>query len=150
MNKTNYKNTFLKIHPSAVTVERIFDMAEKKQIKFCKKSILALIVIVSIFLATCICANAATDGALTDGVKSLLTGKTADAVEYVGKHESSYIDVEGNNVEKIVFETPDGQPGGEYVIYKSNSSPEFDQQVSYFLRTVDDSGNKILEIVVEQ
>lgn len=109
MNRNDYKNTFSKIHPSAGTVERIFDMTEQKQIKFCHKGIIAVIVIISIFLATCICANAATDGALANGVKTLLSGQASDTyveIPLTAKlvEKETYIDENGNKVGKFVFE----------------------------------------------
>lgn len=134
MNRNEYKNTFSKIHPSAVTVERIFDMTEKKQIKFCQKGIIALIVIVSIFLATCICANAATDGALTNGVKTLLSGQTSNTDEKISAEiklveKEMYTDENGNKVGKFVFEATgefDADEAYNFDISESLSS-DFDE-----------------------
>ncbi|MCH5169828.1 MAG: hypothetical protein J1F24_00940 [Oscillospiraceae bacterium] len=134
MNRNEYKNTFSKIHPSAVTVERIFDMTEKKQIKFCQKGIIALIVIVSIFLATCICANAATDGALTNGVKTLLSGQTSNTDEKISAEiklveKEMYTDENGNKVGKFVFEATgefDAEEANNFDISESLSS-DFDE-----------------------
>lgn len=131
MNRNEYKNTFSKIHPSAVTVERIFDMTEKKQIKFCQKGIIALIVIVSIFLATCICANAATDGALANGVKTLLNGQASNTDEKISAEiklveKETYVDENGNKVGKFVFETTGGQEIEEYEISRVVSSGFFE------------------------
>lgn len=152
MNETYYKNTFSKLHPSDVTVERIFDMSEKKQIRFCKKGIIALIVILSIFLATCICADAATDGALRKEVKNILNGEgkiNPAEYDYVAKRESN-IDENGNTTTKVVIEDLGGNSIGEYRITRSNSSEnmEADTKIGFLLQFVDDNGcEKIYEIV---
>lgn len=115
MNKTDYKKTFSKLHPSASTLERIFEMSERKQGKIYKRGLIAVIAVISIFIASCICANAATDGALASGAKMILNGEDVNIVEYVKNYES-YIDENGRKVEKISFETPDGLTSGSVIV----------------------------------
>lgn len=136
MNKKYYTDTFSKLHPSNETVERIFDMAEKKKVKFCRKTVLAIIAVLSIFVATCICANAATDGKLKEEVKNIINSKTVTETEaeakpdydHIAKRET-IIDENGNKAEKLVIKTLDGKTVGECVLTSSYKSENWDDDM---------------------
>lgn len=163
MNKDYYKSTFSKLHPSDLTVERIFDMSEKKPIRFCKKSIIALAVILSIFLATCICADAATDGALRKEMKTILNGEEktksaefeektkSDEYDHIAKYES-LTDENGNKVTKMVIEDLDGNPVEECIFTKSVSSENWNDEVNtvfYLKEVVNNDTEKSYDIVIK-
>lgn len=140
MNKKYYTDTFSKLHPSDETVERIFDMAEKKKVRICRKTVLAIIAVLSIFVATCICANAATDGKLKEEVKNIINSKavTETEVETETKAEPDYdhiakretiIDENGNKAEKLVIKTLDGKTVGECVLTSSYKSENWNDDM---------------------
>lgn len=150
MNKNYYKSTFSKVHPSGETVERIFDMAEKK-VGICRKTVAAIIAVLSIFVATCICANAATDGKLKEEVKNIINSKTETKLDYdyVAKRET-HIDENGNKVVETVLETPDGTPVGGFTVTSVNSPENMseDTRTEFHLKLVNDSGEcKTFDIV---
>lgn len=153
MNKKYYTDTFSKLHPSDETVERIFDMAEKKKVKFCRKTVLAIIVVLSIFVATCICANAATDGKLKEEVKNIINSKTETEIkldyDYVAKRET-HIDENGNKIKKLDIYAPDGTKiaGGTITSVKSSENMPEDTKTEFYLKLVDDNGEvKTFDIV---
>lgn len=153
MNKKYYTDTFSKLHPSDETVERIFDMAEKKKVKFCRKTVLAIIVVLSIFVATCICANAATDGKLKEEVKNIINSKTETEIkldyDYVAKRET-HIDENGNKIKELDIYDPDGTKiaGGTITSVKSSENMPEDTKTEFYLKLVDDNGEvKIFDIV---
>ncbi len=65
MNK-KYKSAFSHICPSEKSVERIFDMTEKKKIKL--RPLLVAAAIVALLAVSVVSANAATDGAVVEDV----------------------------------------------------------------------------------
>lgn len=146
MNKNYYKDTFSKLHPSDETVERIFDMAEKKKVRICRKTVLAIIAVLCIFVATCICANAATDGKLKEEVKNIINSKTETETkldyDYVAKREA-HIDENGNKVVKTVVETPDGTPVCGFTATSVNSSENMseDTRTEFHMKLVDVDDN---------
>lgn len=152
MNKKYYTDTFSKLHPSNETVERIFDMAEKKKVRICRKTVLAIIVVLSIFVATCICANAATDGKLKEEVKNIINSKTETKLDYdyVAKRET-HIDENGNKVVKTDIEAPDGTTVAGFTATSVNSSGNMseDTRTEFYLKiVVDDNGEvKTFDIV---
>lgn len=146
MNKTDYINTFSKLHPSASTLERIFDMSERKQGKIYKRGLIAVIAVISIFIASCICANAATDGALASGAKMILNGEDVNLVDYVKNYES-YIDENGNKVEKTSFETPDGLIGGYVIVSVDENAENSDNEIAYTFKTSDI--DKEMQFIIE-
>lgn len=102
----NYKRTFSQIRPSDETIERIFEMSEKKNKKFRFKGlIIALACIIALSCGT-LTANAATDGALFEGIQLMVDGKDVDLADYIKNHKS-YTDEDGNEVEEFEFEVPD-------------------------------------------
>lgn len=144
MNKTNYKNTFSKIHPSDETVERILDMTNKKQTISFKKAFAVVLVIALIICSVGIMADATTDGAVTEKISEvadkvsekfhvLVNGKEAENFEIVTETDEDgrthykanidlpegYASVEGINNEplnKIEFELESsGSDGEDYV-----------------------------------
>lgn len=146
MNKTDYKNTFSKLHPSASTLERIFEMSERKQGKFDKRGLIAVIAVVSILVASCICANAATDGALASGAKMILNGEDVNIVEYVKNYES-YIDENGNKVEKTSFETPDGLRRGSVIVSVDENAENSDNEIVFTFEASDI--DKEMQFIIE-
>lgn len=151
MNKKYYTDTFSKLHPSDETVERIFDMAEKKKVRICRKTVLAIIVVLSIFVATCICANAATDGKLKEEVKNIINSKTETKLDYdyVAKRET-HIDENGNKIKELDIYAPDGTKiaGGTITSVKSSDNMPEDTKTEFYLKLVDDNGEvKIFDIV---
>lgn len=152
MNKKYYTDTFSKLHPSDETVERIFNMAEKKKVRICRKTVLAIIAVLCIFVATCICANAATDGKLKEEVKNIINSKTETKLDYdyVAKRET-HIDENGNKVVKTDIEAPDGTPVAGFTATSVNSSGNMseDTRTEFYLKiVVDDNGEvKTFDIV---
>lgn len=151
MNKKYYTDTFSKLHPSDETVERIFDMAEKKKVRFCRKTVLAIIAVLSIFVATCICANAATDGKLKEEVKNIINSKTEEKLnyDYVAKRET-HIDENGNKIKELDIYAPDGTKiaGGTITSVKSSVNMPEDTKTEFYLKLVDDNGEvKTFDIV---
>lgn len=90
MNKTKYKEVFSKVHPSDETIERIFDMTNKKNYK----SIRTLAIVMALIAVLCsfgIVAYASTDGEIKETISNavetvkkeitvLVNGETATAV----------------------------------------------------------------------
>lgn len=104
MNK-KYIAVFSSIYPSDECIERIIDMTNNKSRKFFYKPIIVFAVIISLLLIGGIVANAATDGRVAEGAKTVfdkiicipvnvtVDGKTVDENEYItetydknGKH----------------------------------------------------------------
>lgn len=90
MNKTKYKESFSKVHPSNETIERIFEMTNKKY----NKSIRTLAIVMALIAVLCsfgIVAYASTEGEIKETVSNavetikkeisvLVNGETATAV----------------------------------------------------------------------
>ncbi len=90
MNKTKYKESFSKVHPSNETIERIFEMTNKKY----NKSIRTLAIVMALITVLCsfgIVGYASTDGEIKETVSNavetikkeisvLVNGETATAV----------------------------------------------------------------------
>lgn len=90
MNKTKYKEVFSKVHPSDETIERIFEMTNKKY----NKSIRTLAIVMALIAVLCsfgIVGYASTDGEIKETVSNavetikkeisvLVNGETATAV----------------------------------------------------------------------
>lgn len=100
-----YKKTFSQIHPSDKTLERIYAMSEKKnkRIKF-KGLLIAAACITALFCGT-VTANAATDGALFEGINLIINGENVDIKEYIRDYKSYKI---GNGTAtEIEIKVPD-------------------------------------------
>ena len=69
MNKTKYKEAFSKVHPSDETIERIFEMTNKKY----NKSIRTLAIVMALIAVLCsfgIVAYASTDGEIKETISN--------------------------------------------------------------------------------
>ncbi len=108
MNKTKYKEVFSKVHPSDETIERIFDMTNKKY-----KSIRTLAIIMALIAVLCsfgIVAYASTDGEIKETI--------SNAVETVKKEitvlvngESAIAVLTGSNDDTATYRVEDIDEG---------------------------------------
>ena len=71
MNKKQYTDTFSNIHPSDETIERIMTMTNKKNFTGFRKTLIALVAVISILCSIGLVANAATDGAVAETVSEV-------------------------------------------------------------------------------
>lgn len=71
MNKSKYTATFSNIHPSDETIERIMSMTNKKIFTGFRKTLVALVAVISILCSIGLVANAATDGAVAETVSEV-------------------------------------------------------------------------------
>lgn len=90
MNKTKYKEVFSKVHPSDETIERIFEMTNKKYNKSIKTLAIAM-ALIAVLCSFGIVAYASTDGEIKETISNavetvkkeitvLVNGETATAV----------------------------------------------------------------------
>lgn len=102
----HYKRTFSQIRPSDETIERIFEMSEKKnkRIKF-KGLLVAVACLAALFCGT-LTANAATDGALFEGINLIVNGENVNLVDYIKSHDK-YVTEDGTVMETFEFEVDD-------------------------------------------
>lgn len=102
----HYKRTFSQIRPSDETIERIFEMSEKKnkRIKF-KGLLVAVACLAALFCGT-LTANAATDGALFEGINLIVNGENVNLVDYIKSHDK-YVTEDGTVMETFEFEADD-------------------------------------------
>lgn len=103
MNKNNYKETFSQIRPSEQTVERIFEMSEKKNRKIKYKGLIIALACLMALLCGTLTANAATDGALFEGINLIVNGEDVNIVDYIKSHDK-YVTDDGTVVETYEFE----------------------------------------------
>lgn len=104
----DYKRTFSQIRPSEETIERILEMNKTKpKRKHWKGLLVAAICLISL-LCGALSVNAATDGALFDGVRLLIDGEDVNLFAYLKEHRS-YVQEDGTEVDEYVFEVKDGQ-----------------------------------------
>lgn len=107
MNSDNYKRAFSDIRPSDERLERIFDMTEKsRRAKGIKKGLIVVIAVLSVLMCGALTANAATDGALFEGVKLVINGEEASVSDYLKTH-NSYTTDDGMVVDEYTFDLPD-------------------------------------------
>ncbi|MCM1285083.1 MAG: hypothetical protein NC213_04680 [Acetobacter sp.] len=107
MNSDNYKKAFSNIRPSDKRLERIFDMTEKKKrARGFKKGLIVVIAVMSVLMCGALTANAATDGALFEGVKLVINGEEANISDYLKNH-NSYKNDDGDVVDQYTFDLPD-------------------------------------------
>lgn len=99
MLRDNYKKAFSQINPSGETIERIFEMTEKKRSKRIPKGLIIAIALIAILLCGTLTANAATDGALFEGIGYIINGGKIEFGEYVVNHKY-YVDENGNGVDE--------------------------------------------------
>lgn len=106
MADNNYKRTFSKIRPSDETIERIFEMSEKKNKRIKFKGLLVAVACLAALLCGALTANASTDGALFEGINLIVNGEDVNLKDYI-KNYNSYVDENGNTVSEYKFELPD-------------------------------------------
>lgn len=107
MNSDNYKKAFSNIRPSDERLERIFDMTEKKKrARGFKKGLIVVIAVMSVLMCGALTANAATDGALFEGVRLVINGEEANISDYLKTH-NSYKNDDGDVVDQYTFDLPD-------------------------------------------
>lgn len=109
MNKIKYKEVFSKVHPSDETIERIFDMTNKKNYK----SIRTLAIVMALIAVLCsfgIVAYASTDGEIKETI--------SNAVETVKKEitvlvngESAIAVLTGSNDDTATYRVEDIDEG---------------------------------------
>lgn len=100
-----YKKTFSQIHPSDKTLERIYAMSEKKNKRIKFKGLLIAAACITALLCGTVTANAATDGALFEGINLIINGENVDIKEYIRDYKSYKI---GNGTAtEIEIEVPD-------------------------------------------
>ena len=101
MLRDNYKKAFSQINPSEETIERIFEMTEKKHIKRIHKGLIIAIAVIATLLCGAFTANAATDGALFEGISLIINGEKVDLGDYIVNHKF-YVDENGNKIDEYV------------------------------------------------
>ena len=126
MIRDNYKKAFSQINPSEETIERIFKMTEKKRFKGIRKGLIIAIALVAVLLFGSLTANAATDGALFEGIKLMISGEEVNLKDYIVNYDS-YVDEDGANVEKYEFDIE-----GESFAYEVKSTTSDDQEVTIY------------------
>lgn len=100
-----YKKTFSQIHPSDKTLERIYAMSEKKNKRIKFKGLLIAAACITALLCGTVTANAATDGALFEGINLIINGENVDIKEYIRDYKSYKI---GNGTAtEIEIKVPD-------------------------------------------
>ncbi|MCM1364568.1 MAG: hypothetical protein NC122_06690 [Faecalibacterium sp.] len=120
MNKEKYKQTFSGIYPSDEAIERIFNMTEKKNKRIKFKAMIVIAAIVALFTCATLTANAATDGAIFEGMSMIINGEEVNLVDYV-KNYKVYTDKNGNRVGEYEFEIPDEKDGPAYISIYSDA-----------------------------
>ena len=103
MLRDNYKKAFSQINPSEATIERIFEMTEKKRSKKIRKGLIIAIALVATLVCGALTANAATDGALFEDIARIMVGEEVaiSFKEYIVNHKY-YVDENGNKVDEYV------------------------------------------------
>lgn len=102
----HYKRTFSQIRPSDETIERIFEMSEKKNKRIKFKGLLVAVACLAALLCGTLTANAATDGALFEGINLIVNGENVNLVDYIKSHDK-YVTEDGAVMETFEFEVDD-------------------------------------------
>lgn len=102
----HYKRTFSQIRPSDETIERIFEMSEKKNKRIKFKGLLVAVACLAALLCGTLTANAATDGALFEGINLIVNGENVNLVDYIKSHDK-YVTEDGTVMETFEFEVDD-------------------------------------------
>lgn len=100
-----YKRTFSQIHPSDKTLERIYAMSEKKNKRIKFKGLLIAAACITTLLCGTVTANAATDGALFEGINLIINGENVDIKEYIRDYKN--YKVGDGTATEIEIEVPD-------------------------------------------
>lgn len=127
MLRDNYKKAFSQINPSEETIERIFEMTEKKHIKKVYKGLIIAVAVIATLLCGSLTANAATDGALFEGISLIVSGEKVNLKDYIVNYDS-YVDEDGANVEKYEFDIE-----GESFAYEVKSTADEDPEVTVYV-----------------
>ena len=127
MLRDNYKKAFSQIDPSEETIERIFEMTEKKHIKKVYKGLIIAVAVIATLLCGALTANAATDGALFEGISRIVSGEKVNLKDYIVNYDS-YVDEDGANVEKYEFDIE-----GEAFAYEVKSTADEDPEVTVYV-----------------
>lgn len=98
MSKEQYVEAFSKIYPSEESIERIIGMTEKRHFVSIRKTLVILAAVIAVVCSMALIANAATDGAVSEAIDSVISSKMAVLVN--GK-EIEYS-------ESVSTPTPDG------------------------------------------
>ena len=117
MADNHYKRTFSQIRPSDETIERIFEMSEKKNKRIKFKGLFVAAACLAALLCGTLTANASTDGALFEGIQLIVNGEDVNIVDYI-KNYNTYVQEDGAVVSEYEFEMPDGN--GEASIIVNN------------------------------
>lgn len=132
MNSDNYKKAFSNIRPSDESLERIFDMTEKKKrARGFKKGLIVVIAVLSVLMCGALTANAATDGAIAqtisegiNSIKLIINGKEVETDKYIS-NVGEYVDDNGRTVSEYEISIPDEDAKIDYEIVKDNDGVEF-------------------------
>lgn len=81
-------------------------MSEKKSKRIKFKGLLVAVACLAALLCGTLTANAATDGALFEGINLIVNGEDVDLKDYI-KNYKSYVDEDGNTVSEFEIEVPD-------------------------------------------
>ena len=111
MLRDNYKKAFSQINPSEETIERIFEMTEKKHIQKIHKGLIIAVAVIATLLCGSLTANAATNGALFDGIVLMINGEEVNWKEHIVSY-NSYVEEDGTEVEEYEFEVEDDDISG--------------------------------------
>ncbi|MDE6156465.1 MAG: hypothetical protein K2F67_08520, partial [Eubacterium sp.] len=111
----HYKRTFSQIRPSDETIERIFEMNKTKSKRIRFKGLFVAAACLAALLCGTLTANAATDGALFEGINLIVNGENVNLKDYI-KNYNSYVDENGNDVSEYEFELPEDNGEASIVI----------------------------------
>ncbi|MCH5316723.1 MAG: hypothetical protein J1E05_01985 [Eubacterium sp.] len=140
MLRDNYKKAFSQINPSEKTIERIFEMTEKKHIKRIHKGLIIAIALIAVLLCGSLTANAATDGALFEGIGHIINGEDLDLKDFIANY-NSYVDKDGAKVEEYEFDM-DGDGKGDSILFELKTYENSGTAIIYDLSLRDASENK--------
>lgn len=98
-------------------------MSEKKNKRIKFKGLLVAVACLAALLCGTLTANAATDGALFEGLQLIVNGEEVNLVDYLKEHKS-YVNDEGAQVQEYVFEVPDENGDGTMEIAEEFISDE--------------------------
>lgn len=96
-------------------------MTEKKNKRIKLKGLLVAVACLAALLCGTLTANAATDGALFEGINLIVNGENVDLKDYI-KNYKSYVDEDGNTVSEYEIEVPD--ESGEVSILVNEDSDD--------------------------
>lgn len=131
----NYKRTFSQIRPSDETIERIFEMSVKKNKKIKFKGLFIAAACLTALLCGTLTANAATDGALFEGIQLIVNGENVNLGDYIKNHKT-YVREDGATVSEYEFEFPDENGSASVIVDEKSgdmtaSSDSDDKDVTY-------------------